>query len=82
MYLDKVCINCAFLFCSEDTNVNDMRHGPAHADFSGRETTYNMDDDDPDFNWNDKGNHTGFFAIDFTLEELLTLRRKQSLVYR
>ena len=36
-----------------------------------------MDDDDLDVDWNDKGNVNDFFTIDFTLEELRTLRRKQ-----
>jgi hypothetical protein len=40
-----------------------------------------MDDDDPDFDWSDKGNITDFFAIDFTLEELRTLRRKQVNIF-
>ena len=61
----------------EVSNVDDMTNGPAHEDFSDRENVYNMDDSDPDFNWNDKGDHEGFFAIDFTMEELRTLRRKQ-----
>lgn len=51
--------------------------GPEHADFSDRKTTYNMDDDDDSYNWNDGGNITDFFAYDFTLEELKTLRRFQ-----
>jgi glycerophosphoryl diester phosphodiesterase len=37
-----------------------------------------MDDDDPNFDWNDKGDiKNNFFTIDFTLEELATLKRKQ-----
>ena len=51
--------------------------GDPHPDFSSRLRTYDMDDDDPTYNWNDKGNITDYFTYDFTLEELLTLRRKQ-----
>ena len=67
---------------SEVSNVNDTSVGPPHVDFSNRLTTYNMDDDDPDADWNDKGNITDFFTIDFTLEELQTLRRKQVAVLK
>ena len=35
-----------------------------------------------DADWNDKGNITDFFTIDFTLEELQTLRRKQVAVLK
>ncbi len=60
------------------TNVVDNSlGGPQHADFSSRRRSYRIDDDDPGFNWNDKGVKEGLFTFDFTLEELLTLRRKQ-----
>jgi len=36
-----------------------------------------MDDEDKDENWNDVGEVEDFFTYDFTLEELLTLRRRQ-----
>ena len=40
--------------------------------------TYNMDDDDPDFDWNDKGEiKDNFFTFDFELSELRTLKRRQ-----
>ena len=45
--------------------------------FSDRLVTYDMNDGDPKIDWNDKGNVTDIFAIDLTLEELKTLRRKQ-----
>ena len=45
--------------------------------FNDRLVTYDMDDGDPNIDWNDKGNVTDIFAIDLTLEELKTLRRKQ-----
>ncbi len=54
-----------------------MTCGPSHEDFSDRLTTYDMHDDDDEFLWSDKGNVTDYFTYDFTLEELLTLRRKQ-----
>ena len=36
-----------------------------------------MDDDDPNINWNDKGNVTDWFTFDFTLAELQSLRVRQ-----
>lgn len=47
-------------------------------EFKDRLAEYNMDDDDENVNWNDKGNITDWFSFDFTLEELKTLRKKQS----
>ena len=43
-------------------------------EFASRLATYNMDDDDPLVDWNDKGNVTDWFSFDFTLDELRTLR--------
>ena len=43
-----------------------------------RKATYNMDDDDPNFDWNDKGDITdNYFTFDFELSELQTLKRRQ-----
>ena len=39
-------------------------------------------DDDPNGNWNDKGNRTDWFIWDFTLEELKSMKRIQRLGYR
>ena len=39
-------------------------------------------DDDPELNWNDKGNITDWFIFDFTLKELKSLKRIQRLSYR
>ena len=50
--------------------------------FPDRKATYNMDDDDPNMNWNDKGNVNGWFSFDFTLDELKTLRKKQPNEFR
>jgi len=54
----------------------------SRSQFADRKRTYNMDDDDPLINWNDKGNITDWFSFDFTLEELQTLRKKQSQEFR
>ena len=59
------------------SNVNRSNVGPPHADFTDRLVTLNIDDDDPDFDWNDKGDITDYFTYNFTLAELLTLRRRQ-----
>merc|ERR1712018_415460 len=46
--------------------------------FANRIATYNMDVDDPNFDWNDKGDIIdNYFTFDFTLDELHTLKRKQ-----
>lgn len=47
-----------------------------------RKKTYNMDDDDDDFNWNDKGDVTDYFSFDFTLEELRTVKKFQANDFR
>lgn len=47
-----------------------------------REQTYNMDDDDPNFDWNDKGDVTDYFSFDFTLAELKTLKKFQANDFR
>jgi len=51
-------------------------------EFAGRKTTYNMDDDDENFDWNDKGDVTNWFSFDFTLAELQTLRKNQANNFR
>jgi len=51
-------------------------------EFADRKTTYNMDDDDPNFNWNDKGDIEDWFSFDFTLEELKTLKKRQANDFR
>ena len=51
--------------------------------FPDRKKTYNMDDDDENFNWNDKGDVTDeWFSFDFTLAELKTLRKIQPNEFR
>ena len=79
--LQLVCTHEPWL--SKNSNVNCSRGcGPDHEDFSDRLATYVMDDDDPDNAWNDHGEITDFFTFDFTMEELKTLRRKQSYEFR
>jgi len=51
-------------------------------EFADRKQTYDMDDDDPNFNWNDKGMVTDWFSFDFTLEELKTLKKRQANSFR
>ena len=60
---------------SSTTNISDL--------FPDRKATYNMDDDDPDMNWNDKGDITDeWFSFDFRLDELKTLRKIQPNDFR
>jgi len=51
-------------------------------DFASRKKTYNMDDDDPNFDWNDKGDITDWFSFDFDLSELKTLKKRQANDFR
>ena len=51
-------------------------------EFASRLATYNMDDDDPLVDWNDKGDVTDWFSFDFTLDELRTLRKHQVNSFR
>nr|ACO15632.1 Glycerophosphoryl diester phosphodiesterase precursor [Caligus clemensi] len=65
---------------SETSNVADHTgevSGVPHSNFEDRLRTYDMNDDDPNFDWNDKGNVTDYFSFDFTLDEIMELRRKQ-----
>ena len=41
-----------------------------------------MDDDDPNVDWNDKGNISDWFSFDFTLAELKTLKKIQPNEFR
>ena len=46
--------------------------------FANKKTSYVIDDEDPNHDWNDKGNRTNWFIWDFTLKELQTMRRVQA----
>ena len=63
------------LICSHEPWIGEVSN--AEETFADRTATYDMDDADPSINWNDKGNVTDIYAIDLTLEEIRTLRRKQ-----
>ena len=73
------------LVCSHEPwiqDVVDMTQINDNEQFKDRETTYDVNDEDPDHDWNDKGSRTGYFIWDFTLDELKTLRRIQAVSYR
>ena len=53
-----------------------------YPEFANKKETYEIDDEDPNHDWNDKGNRTGWFIWDFTLDELLTMKRIQTVPYR
>lgn len=66
------------IVCSHEAWIKEVCDIENHPEFSDRISTYNFDDDDPNFNWNDKGDiKDNYFTFDFTLEELQTLKRKQ-----
>jgi len=51
-------------------------------EFQDRRRTVNMDDDDDQIDWNDKGDITDWFSFDFTLAELKTLKKRQANNFR
>ena len=63
------------LICSHEPWIGEVSN--AAESFADRTSTYNMDDADPNIDWNDKGNVTEIYAIDLTLSEIRTLSRKQ-----
>ena len=70
------------LVCSHEPWLSSVIDKSLYPEFTSRETTYEVMDDDPDRNWNDKGNITDWFIWDFTLGELKEMRRIQRLGYR
>jgi len=68
--------------CAHEPYLNLTTDISTKADFLDRVATYNMDDDDPLINWNDKGNITDWFSFDFDLAELKTLKKKQLDTFR
>ena len=77
-------LNCRRLFfqdlkfiCVHEPYLNLTTDVSQKPEFASRLATYNMDDDDPLVDWNDKGNVTDWFSFDFTLDELRTLRKQQ-----
>ena len=68
-----ICSHAPYLSLSTDISTK--------PEFADRLTTYNMDDDDPAMDWNDKGNITDWFSFDFSLEELRSLRVKQVVYF-
>ena len=63
------------LICSHEPWIGEVSN--AQENFADRTSTYDMDDGDPDVNWNDKGDVTDIYAVDLTLSEIRTLLRKQ-----
>merc|ERR1719430_1366665 len=68
--------------CAHEPYLSKSTDIASKPEFADRRTTYNMDDDDPDLDWNDKGEVTDWFAFDFDLEELLQLRVRQAVETR
>lgn len=72
--LKFICLHEPYL--KKTTNIKEK------TEFADRMKTYNMDDDDENFDWNDKGDITDWFSFDFDLAELKTLRKKQANDFR
>ena len=47
------------LVCSHEAWIKEVCNVETFPSFADRLSTYNMDDDDPNFNWNDKGQGGG-----------------------
>lgn len=70
------------LVCSHESWIREVCDVGSHPEFYDRRNTYTIDDDDPNFDWNDKGEITDYFTFDLTLQELQTLKRKQVQPFR
>ena len=70
------------LVCSHEPWINEVVNMTQYDEFNDKERSYVIDDEDPEHDWNDKGNRTGWFIWDFTLEELQTMNRIQTVDYR
>ena len=70
------------LVCSHEPWLSEIIDTSLYPEFASRQSTYEIMDDDPELNWNDKGNITDWFIFDFTLKELKSLKRIQRLSYR
>ena len=70
------------LICSHEQWLSDIIDKSLYPEFTSREATYEIMDDDPNMNWNDKGNITDWFIFDFTWDEMKEMRRIQRLDYR
>jgi len=68
--------------CAHEPYLNLTTNVAQRAEFQDRLATYNMDDDDDNIDWNDKGDVTDWFSFNFTLAELKSLRKKQANVER
>ena len=66
------------LVCSHEPWISQVVNMSRYPQFANRKTSYVINDEDPNHDWNDKGNRTGWFIWDFTLEELQTMKRVQA----
>ena len=66
------------LVCSHEPWISQVVNMSGYPQFANKKTSYVINDEDPNHDWNDKGNRTGWFIWDFTLEELKTMKRVQA----
>ena len=78
---DMALTNDHAIICSHAPYLGQSTDISMKPEFADRLATYNMDDDDPAVDWNDKGDITDWFSFDFSLEELRSLRVKQVLTF-
>ena len=70
------------LVCSHEPWISEIVDMDQYPNFESRKTKYTINDEDPDHDWNDKGERDNWFIWDFTLEELKTMKRRQPVSYR
>ena len=70
------------MVCSHEPWISEVVNMTAYPQFQNRRRSYVINDEDPDHDWNDKGNKTDWFIWDFDLEELKTMKRRQVREFR
>ena len=70
------------LVCSHEPWISEIVNMTNYPQFKDRKSSYEVNDDDPDHDWNDKGNITDWFIWDFDLTDLQTMKRRQRNLIR
>ena len=81
-YFSRQCLKDYEFICAHEPYLNLTTDVAQRAEFKDRLATYNMDDDDDNIDWNDKGDVTDWFSFNFTLAELKSLRKRQANLER
>jgi len=68
--------------CAHEPYLQKTTDVANRTEFRSRRRVLNMDDDDEQIDWNDKGDIDDWFSFDFTLAELKTLKKRQANDFR